>query len=452
VVVLAMIAGATDARAQGVATPPVVAAPGIAPLGGTPDGADAGDGAALTIYLLTIGQGDLVFQRFGHNALWIRDAARGTDVAYNWGMFDFDQPNFLGRFLTGDTRYWMEGFDALAMVRHYAEVEQRSVWAQELALTPMQRAALRDYVEWNAREENKFYRYDYYRDNCSTRVRDALDRALGGALRQALVGRPTGTSYRSHTRRLVAGDAPIYAGIQIALGRPADAPIDAWEEAFLPVRLMTYARELRVPGPDGAAIPLVRSERTLYTAPRAPERAAAPSYLVGALVVGVAIGGVLAALGRVAAQGGAGGAPALALLGGVWLLLTGVLGTALLLAGTVTRHVFMARNLNLLAVNPLALVALVLLLLALGTRRPASRARAARRAERAVGLVAALAAVGALLELTPLGQRSGEVFALVLPTHLGLWWALRTLVAARGIDGPLVSRTPAHTAGATAAA
>src|SRR6202165_584994 len=65
-------------------------------------------GSNLTVYLLTFGWGDIVWERFGHNAIWIRDRARGTDTTYNWGMFDFNQPNFVWRFVTGDTRYWME--------------------------------------------------------------------------------------------------------------------------------------------------------------------------------------------------------------------------------------------------------------------------------------------------------------------------------------------------------
>jgi hypothetical protein len=206
-----------------------------------------GPGSELRVYLMTIGPGSAVWQRFGHNAIWIQDTRTGTEVAYNWGMFDFGQPNFLGRFLSGETRYWMEGFDARQLAEHYARNENRSVWRQELALTPDQRLALLEFITWNAREENKYYRYDYYLDNCSTRVRDALDRVLGGAVRRATGGVLTGTSFRWHTRRLTTGDAATYTGIQLALGRPADRDISEWEEGFLPVRLMEHVR----PSPVG---------------------------------------------------------------------------------------------------------------------------------------------------------------------------------------------------------
>jgi hypothetical protein len=415
---VAALAGA--ARGQ---TPPPIAAP--------PVSAPAAPGSELRVYLLTIGWGEAVWQRFGHNAIWISDPRTGMEVAYNWGMFDFDQPNFLGRFLTGETRYWMEPIDARAMVQHYARVENRSVWRQELALTPAQRVALLEFVTWNAREENRYYRYDYYLDNCSTRVRDALDRVLGGAIRRATEGAATGTSFRWHTRRLTADQTPTYAGIQLALGRPADRPISAWEEGFLPVKLMEHVRRARVAGADGGGEgPLVVREDTLHVATRGPERAAPPSTLGYAAAVGLALAAAIALLGRGAAAAArrgrrslAGGG--LATLGGVWALVSGLAGVALLLAGTATRHVFMGRNLNLAVVNPLALVVLALLLAALAARAPDSRRRWGGRAAAAAGVLAALSAVGALLMLLPAtGQRSWDVYAVALPTNLALWWAL----------------------------
>ncbi|AHG90468.1 protein of unknown function DUF4105 [Gemmatirosa kalamazoonensis] len=383
-------------------------------------------GSELRVMLLTVGAGSAVWERFGHNAIWISDPRRGIDVAYNWGMFDFNQPRFLQRFLTGDTRYWMEGFDANALVEHYAREENRSVWAQELNLTPAQRLALLQYIEWNAREENKFYRYDYYLDNCSTRVRDALDRALGGAIRRATATRLTGTTYRSHTRRLTDGDPAVYTGIQLALGRPADRELTAWEESFLPVRLMRHLRGVRVTMPDGSSAPLVLQERQLYAATRAPEPERPTSHLLAYLLGGLALGATLAVLGRASAAGRRGADAGFGVVAGVWTLVAGLAGTAVLLAGTVTRHVFMGRNLNLGAFSPLVLIALVLVVPAVGSRLRATRARWAGRAERVAALLLALSVVGWLVALG-VGQKSGEIFALALPAHTGLWWGLRRM-------------------------
>lgn len=433
----AQTADTTDARPAGrltsddLARRPLVSAPAPGALGTLAQNAQTGEpGSELSVLLLTIGPGSEVWQRFGHNAIWIRDRARGLDIAFNWGTFDFNQPNFLTRFLTGNTQYWLVGLDGPADVARYMD-ENRSVWVQELDLTPAQRLALLQYVTWNAQDAHKYYRYDYYLDNCSTRVRDALDRVTGGALRRVMTTQRTGTSYRSHTRRLTADDPFVYTGIQLALGRPADAELTAWEESFLPVELMRHVRDVRIPGANGASVPLVRSERALFLAHRAPELTAAPSYLWRYLVGGLALAGVLLVLARGAARGRRGSAATFGVLAGVWLVLVGLLGTALLLAGTVTRHVFMGRNLNLAAYSPLALLLLVVLVIALGARRRATRARWTQRASMLALLSFAITVIG-WLGILVAGQRSGEMFALALPVHAALWLGLSTI--ARGAE------------------
>src|SRR6185437_12821667 len=131
-------------------------------------------GSQFTVYLVTAGQGDAIWEKFGHTAIWIHDSVSGSDVAYNWGIFDFAQPGFIRRFLQGHMIYWMAPFNDPRMIRQYIAAN-RSLWVQRLHLSPTQRNTLHDFVAWNAREENKYYRYDYYRDNCSTRVRDVFD-------------------------------------------------------------------------------------------------------------------------------------------------------------------------------------------------------------------------------------------------------------------------------------
>jgi hypothetical protein len=151
---------------------------------------------------MTMGPGPEVWERFGHNAIWIHDPVGGTDLAYNYGLFDFRQQGFLLRFAQGRMRYWMDGMDAERSAAAYMR-RDRSLWVQELNLTGAQRAELQRFVEWNRQEQNKFYDYDYYGDNCSTRVRDALDRVLGGALKRQTEGLGTAFTFRDHTRRVL---------------------------------------------------------------------------------------------------------------------------------------------------------------------------------------------------------------------------------------------------------
>ncbi len=288
-------------------------------------------GSNLTVYLLTFGWGDAVWERFGHNAIWIQDRVKGTNITYNWGMFDFNQPHFIWRFVTGDTRYWMEAIDLDPMLRYYRE-HNRSILSQELNLSPAQRLKLQQFVEWNALPQNKFYRYDYYRDNCSTRLRDAIDHALSGQLQTATVSRTTSGTYRSHTQRLMSGDIPLYTGVTLALGHPADKPLSMWEEMFLPVRMANDLRTVTVADSTGTQIPLVRSERTLFTAGRPPEPASPPNYLPLFVAVGILYAAVLVSLVRSAEGGHRVAQFAATALATLWSLIAGVGGLALVFA------------------------------------------------------------------------------------------------------------------------
>ena len=381
---------------------------------------------ALTVTLVTFGIGPAVWERFGHNALWIHDGAAGTDIAYNWGLFDFEQPGFFRRFLTGDTNYWMAGEDAFAMISAYQSAG-RSVTLQTLDFTPEQARTLNDLVLRNAREENKYYRYDYYRDNCSTRLRDALDRALGGAIRRATDTMQTSLTYRGESVRLMEGDIPVQAGIDIALGRPADAPLSVWESFFIPMRLRDAARIIRVPRDGGESVPLVASERLITpseTGARVVEARTPPDHsrrnlLVGALLAAfVVMLGLLMRANRWAAW-------MVALLGAGWSLLCGTLGVVLVLAWVATKHAFWAQNENLLVLSPLALTLVVLLPAAL------LAGRAVRRARIVGMLIAALGLGGLALALAPGGEVLRPVVSLFLPMHIALAWVLLRAIPRR---------------------
>jgi len=382
-------------------------------------------GSELTVYLMTMGHGDRVWERFGHNAIRIVDASRGTDSLYNWGTFDFQQPNFLGRFLTGNTLYWMQA-EGMAQTLENYRFWNRSVWTQELDLTPEERANLRDFIVWNGRPENRYYRYDYYLDNCSTRVRDILDRVIGGQLRAATEPRLTNTTYRFHTQRLLQFDRAVAAGTNIGLGQLADRPISAWAEMFLPARMREHVRGIQVRRSDGSTRPLVKSEQELFAAQRGPEPAQPPGITILYLAIGVTLAVLFALLVRGANAGKHAARVTFATLTTIWAALNGILGVILIVGWTATRHVFMVRNENLLQFDPLSLALAVVLPLAI------MRGRSVRAAQRLSTVIAAIALVGLAAKLLPwFFQVNGAVIALALPVHLTLAWSVRALSAAR---------------------
>jgi hypothetical protein len=377
------------------------------------------DGSQYTVFLVTAGQGDAIWEKFGHTAVWIHDSVRGTDVAYNWGIFDFAQPGFMRRFLQGHMVYWMAPFDAPGMIRQYIAAN-RTPWIQRLHLSPTQRTALHDFVEWNARDENKYYRYDYYQDNCSTRVRDVFDRVLGGQVRQATDTTPTHTTYRWHTRRLLQGNLAAYAGIQLGLGHPADRPIARWAEMFLPLAMHDAFNALRVRDSEtGELVPFVEADREIFHSSRSPEASAPPHWTSYFLLTGVILGCLFAALGRAAANGSVAARVGFASLGAIWSLVIGVLGTFLIFAWTLTDHVFAHNNENVLQANPLALALAILLPIWL-FRRGAGRATSAIAVA-----IALLCLIGLMAHAFPwFGQVNEEIIALMLPAQFGLATAL----------------------------
>lgn len=384
-------------------------------------------GASIEVRLYTYGPGDAVFERFGHIALAVRDTLTGEDLAFNWGMFDFQQPNFLGRFLTGDTRYWMAGYNTEAFNAVY-RAENRRIREQRLALTPMQRGALYDYVAWNAQEANKYYRYDYYNDNCSTRVRDALDWVLNGALQSQWHTAPLERTWRGETARITADNLPVFVGIHLALGRRADAPLTAWQSAFLPEHLADALATTRVGNQR-----LVTADSVIFAANRAPMPATAPQPVLLAAFIGFGLAALLylwagssdvpdvPITSRAAARTEAKSATrsssrGLSIVGVLWYLTGGVLGTALLLAGTVTKHEpYMGSNLSVLLISPLLLLAAV----TWPWREQAGRMGKVARGSSALVAVSAMA--GWLGLVVPGLMQGSMVVALVIaPIHVGL--------------------------------
>jgi hypothetical protein len=382
-----------------------------------------GAGSELTVYHAVFGQGDQVWEKFGHNAIWIHDAGTGSTISYNYGMFSFDQVGFVPRLMRGDMLYSMGVRDADEELAAYTYFN-RTVTVQRLNLLPAQRHALREFLEWNWLPENRDYLYDYFRDNCATRVRDALDRVLGGTIRGSLAGVPTGTTFRSHSLRLTEGSGPTVAGLLVGLGPPTDEPIDAWEESFIPMQLQLHLRGVSVTDAAGRTIPLVAEERVLFEASRPAEATSAPDPTLTYLMAGLLVAALLAGLGHLARTGRR-AAFGLAVALSLWGVATGFFGLILFLLWAATNHVYSYANLNLLQLNPLGFLLAVAAPLAV-LRRTTGRLHATGRlAWPAAITLAFISATGLLIQLlSPLNQWNAPIIALVLPIHLGAVLAL----------------------------
>ena len=363
---------------------------------------------APRIGMATMQPGTVFFERFGHDALVVVDPATGAATSYNFGFFDPDEPGFISNFVFGRMRYRLQALPFADDMAYYRDVG-RGVSIQWLNLSDAQARHLAAALAENARPENAHYGYEYFTDNCATRVRDAIDDALGGALRRQVGGRSRGSTYRSESVRLASPAPWMWLGFDIGLGPAADQPLSVWQESFVPMRLADALREAK--GSNGR--PLVLAEEQILPHRIAPEPAEAPRPWWPWALAGVAIAVIVLLAARRAPRVVA--AAALPF----WGVCT-VLGALMLFIWIFTAHRFGWANHNLLLFNPLCL-----LLLPGGWRIARGRA-AGIWFGRWLLVVAACTVVALfLLWLPAVPQRNASWIALLLPIHAALWLALR---------------------------
>ncbi|QYR52566.1 DUF4105 domain-containing protein [Lysobacter soyae] len=366
--------------------------------------------AAPRVGVMTMAPGEIFWERFGHDSLVVVDDATGSATSYNFGYFDLAEPGFVKNFARGRMQYMLAAIPLQDDLANYRE-EGRGVKIQWLNLTDAQATLLAARLAENAKPENARYRYDYFRDNCTTRVRDALDGVLDGRIERQLSTTSNGDSFRSEALRLSTPTVWMWLGFDLGLGPEASKPLSFWDDAFLPEHLASGLDRVKLA--DGR--PLVRSTETLlpHRLDNLDKTRRLNVFVMGLL--GAAFGGLLYWLATAGHRKLLG-----ALLGITWLK-CGILGCVLLLGWLFTDHWAMWRNSNLLLFSPLALCLL-----------PAAvcvyRGRAPGRFAAILSCVLALLAVLATFILWIFNpQPNGAWIALMLPILVAITVALHHL-------------------------
>mgnify|MGYP002780792842 FL=1 len=368
---------------------------------------------APRVGVLTMQPGEVFFERFGHNAIVVDPADGSEPTSYNFGYFDPGEPDFLARFVAGTMRYRLVALPLEVDLAQY-RASGRGVAVQWLDLETAEATALAAGLAVNARPENAVYDYRYFTDNCSTRVRDALDAALGGLLKRTLTASSQGNTHRGEAVRLASPAAWMGTGFHLGLAAKADRPLSRWDEAFIPMRLADSLRTVR--RADGR--PIVASEAELLPHRLAPEPAEMPQLRFEALVVGLASAFALLWLGARAPR-------AVAALAGAFWLFAGLAGVTMLFLWFGSGHDFAWANENLFLLSPLALGLLPGALRAVRGREPG------RLFGAVLVLVLVLAAGGSFLKLMPfMKQQNVEWVMLLLPLHWALARHFRRLAVA----------------------
>lgn len=225
------------------------------------------------VSLLTMLPGDELYAAFGHSAIRVRDPVYGYDQTFNYGTFAFDDPLFIPKFVYGRLDYFLSTEPYRNLLYKYRYF-RRPVIEQELNLDAAQRQAIFDFLRWNARPENRFYRYDFLFDNCSTRIRDAFEDALGDAVHFAPRPDPD-ESFRELLDPYILNRPFLDLGFDLLLGVPTDQTATPREATFLPLYLMGSFDHATIEL-DGETRPLVARRDTVFWVEGRDRVAAAP--------------------------------------------------------------------------------------------------------------------------------------------------------------------------------
>ena len=213
----------------------------------------------VRVSLLTCAPGTEIYALFGHTAIRYENPSKQQDWVFNYGMFNFREPNFVMRFVKGETDYQLGVVPFKHFEMEYA-MRGSSVYQQVLNLTSEEKAELFRLLEENYHPSNRVYRYNYFYDNCTTRARDKIEQGIAGKVVYPQSGEER--TFRSIVREFTAGHAWSALGIDLCLGSEADEPIDERKQMFSPFYMLAFAREATIHRAD-TIVPLVKAEKKL---------------------------------------------------------------------------------------------------------------------------------------------------------------------------------------------
>ena len=295
----------------------------------------AQDSSRLRISLLTCTPGEELYSTFGHSAYRVIDSNSVTDIVYNYGTFNFDDDGFYLKFIRGKLRYYVST-ENFRDFKYGYQSTNRGITEQVLNLSATEKTAIRNFLNENLKEENRYYKYDFFFDNCTTRLRDILKKQHDSAFSQKPV-MPAGSSFRQAIHEYLNKNGKDWSklGIDILLGEPCDAVMTAEQMEFLPDNLMKSLDS------SNANNRLVVSEQNLYPIKEDIGKNSFFTPLVVfslLLITIILLGFIKNKIAYAFLQG----------FDGIFFFLTGVLGIILILMWTCTDHSMCKNNFNLL--------------------------------------------------------------------------------------------------------
>lgn len=297
---------------------------------------NAAENSGLRISLLTCSPGDELYSLFGHSALRVVDSVALTDIVYNYGTFNFDDPDFYIKFASGKLLYYLSVQYFVDFKESY-EYEKRTIYEQVLNFSDEKKLQIRKFLNENLKEENKYYHYDFFLDNCTTRLRDII--APAASLPAVM---PLNTTYRMAIHKYLNAGKSYWSklGIDLLLGLPTDAVMTASQQQFLPDNLFLALKASKKP--------IVKSETNLTEVfpLYAHQMLISPGLLFTLLLIAT----VFLTWKK---------SPILIQVDRLLFFITGLLGLIILLMWFVTDHSMTKNNLNILWAWPTHLIAFI---------------------------------------------------------------------------------------------
>lgn len=299
------------------------------------------------IHLLTIGPGDPLYAWFGHSALVITQPS-GSKVMYDWGIFDPDQPHFYLNFALGRMYYYVVASEATWRIQEAID-EVRDVKLIELSFPREAKFALISFLQKNIQSEYSTYLYHFYYDNCSTRIRDIINAATGGAFQSWAENSPTDTTLRDSAMQNMIHNPLIFWALDFLQGKTIDERLNRYDEMYLPEALHQSVLDFTYPDGTKLAITeeILQDTKDLGIRFTVPENPVSYDWAYG--LSGLAIGVLLLALGRKHPK-------FKGLLLALILFVMAVLGSLLLFMMSFSDMDMTYYNLNILFVHPLLFI------------------------------------------------------------------------------------------------
>ncbi len=306
-------------------------------------------GRKFRVDVITLTPIDAIYGIWGHTSLRVYNGDLGIDFIFDWGVFQFDSV-FLVRFLKGQPAYILAARPTGSALDFYSRL-QRTVYAQQIHMSDGQARALFAQLAVMAQPANRTYTYHHYRNNCTTKVRDIVSAFSADQVRNTFAARPSGKTFRESSSAY-ARKLSHWLGLNLIQGMRTDMPISAWEEMFLPIKLMEGLDEYRN-ARTLAGEPQLIGPKTLVMDGKPVDQATGWFFSATLTAVLIAIFFVLPVVFRHHAR--------LAKIGriarGVWHAGAGFIGIILAVLWSLPGNDSMTDNLNLLAFSPLYLTA-----------------------------------------------------------------------------------------------